>query len=145
MQNAFGSGKLKCDVIHFRIREFEFVSDHWGLSTHHRTEVLAEEGVLGALMYLAIIIFAIRSKRRPHLTSIGIDRRDAERSCDAHRSVHIRVGSFVEARNTPSSVYVFLYAIILARLEEPIGASTAPTSAPAVAAPSIPRFQNLLR
>jgi hypothetical protein len=43
-----------------------------------------------------------------------------------------------------SSVYVFLYAIILARLENPLGAGSAPAPA-IVTAPAMPRFQNLLQ
>jgi hypothetical protein len=107
-------------------------------------EVLAEEGIVGAAMYFAIIIFAIRSvsriSRQPELS-------DSNRSALA-----MLAGLFIfelilswKQGTLLSSVYVFLYAIILARLEKPAGASVSRGLAPRANAPELIRFQNLLR
>jgi O-antigen ligase len=107
-------------------------------------EVVAEEGLVGAAMYLAIILLPIRSIIR--ITGQR-DSTDAQRS-----SLAMLAGLFTfelilswKQGTLLSSVYVFLYAIVLARLEEPVGASKAPASAPIETTPGLTGFPNLLR
>lgn len=105
-------------------------------------EILAEEGFVGALLYIAIICLSLRSIKR--LAS----RTDLD---DSGRNVlGILAGLFIfelvlswKQGTLLSSVYVFLYAIILARLEE-TSASTLSVSKQAIASPSMPRFPNLI-
>ena len=108
-------------------------------------EVIAEEGIIGAAMYFAILFLAIRSIVRI------ISRPDFT---DLKRNVLAMItGLFVfelivswKQGSLLISVYVFAYAIILARLESPIRAAKnylVPDMA--AAHPSVPRFQNLLR
>jgi hypothetical protein len=106
-------------------------------------EVLAEEGFLGALMYLAIIIFAIRSVGRI-LGQSGLT--DATRNALAMLTGLFTFELILSWKQGTllSSVYVFLYAIVLARLEKPIGVSAASASA-IVTSPGMPRFHNLLQ
>jgi hypothetical protein len=106
-------------------------------------EVVAEEGLLGAALYAAIIVLAIRSIRRisgqPELT-------DIERSVLATLT-GLFVFEFIlswKQGSLLSSVYVFAYAITLARLEKPT-LEKAPVATPADPGPPLPRFQNLMR
>ena len=106
-------------------------------------EVLAEEGVVGAALYFTIIFLAFRSIKRmagqPELS-------DSKRNALA-----ILSGLFVfelilswKQGSLLFSVYVFAYAIALARLEAvPVKVSS--ESKHLSAGTSLPRFQNLLR
>jgi hypothetical protein len=108
-------------------------------------EVLAEEGFVGALMYLAIIYFAARSvlriAGRPDLSDF---RRNA---------LGVLTGLFVfelvltqKQGSLLSSFYVWAYAITLARLEAPVPVKTnRPVREKVTASPSLGRFQNLMR
>jgi len=105
-------------------------------------EVIAEEGVLGASIYFVILFLAFRSilrlARRTQLT-------DRQRS-----SLGILAGLFVfelilswKQGSLLFSVYVFAYAIILARFEASSSVSESETvlTEPAV---TLQRFPNLL-
>jgi hypothetical protein len=108
-------------------------------------EVIAEEGFIGAGMYFTILLFGFRSIVRiagqPQLS-------DMKRNVVATLS-----GLFVfelilswKQGSLLSSVYVFAYAITLARLEVPIGKELPVIEQfPASQNPALPRFQNLLR
>jgi len=106
-------------------------------------EVIAEEGLLGATVYFAILYLAFRSvlrvMRRPGLTE---GRRNA---------LAILTGLFVfelilswKQGSLLFSVYVFAYAIILGRLEKSATQNEAGSHL-SVAAATLPRFPNLLR
>ncbi len=106
-------------------------------------EVLAEEGFVGAAIYLAIILFAVRSIKRI-VDQPGLS--DSKRNALA-----ILTGLFLfelvlswKQGSLLSSVYVFLYAITLARLEQP-AVTNLSVSDQIRSGPSIPRFPNLLR
>jgi hypothetical protein len=105
-------------------------------------EILAEEGIIGAVMYLSILLLAVRNvyriSRRPEMT-------DARRN-----SLAILAGLFVfeliiswKQGSLLFSIYVFAYAIALARVESPNyqHAREPEEFRPAI---SSPRFQNLL-
>jgi hypothetical protein len=104
-------------------------------------EVVAEEGMVGAIIYFSIIFCAIRSVRRLLRAQLT----DRQRN-----GLAILTGLFVfelilswKQGSLLFSVYVFAYAIALARLESPqLGRSSAPVQA--LAAFNAPRFQNLL-
>ena len=108
-------------------------------------EVIAEEGLIGAALYAAIIILTVRSIKRisgqPELTDIK------------RNVLAILTGLFVfefilswKQGSLLSSVYVFAYAITLARLESPIGeGSRASDQSGAGQSLAPPTFQNLLR
>lgn len=105
-------------------------------------EIVAEEGVLGATVYFAILFLAFRSvlriARRPGLA-------DGQRNALA-----ILASLFVfelilswKQGSLLFSVYVFAYAIVLGRIERP--AAQLEASAPDVATTTeLPRFPNLL-
>jgi hypothetical protein len=108
-------------------------------------EVLAEEGLVGAALYVAFLVLAIRSMRRiiAQPDSTGLSR----------SVLAVLAGLFVFEFLVSSkqgslliSVYPFAYAIILARLERSTrqSAQAAPAARPAPSQP-LPRFQNLLR
>jgi hypothetical protein len=108
-------------------------------------EVIAEEGLIGAVLYFAILFLAVRS-----ITRI-ISRPDFT---DLKRNVLAMItGLFVfellvswKQGSLLISVYVFAYAIILARLESPIrAAKNLPVPEIPMTTPGSPRFQNLLR
>jgi hypothetical protein len=107
-------------------------------------EVIAEEGLIGAAVYVAILLLAIRSIRR---IARRADFTDLKRNVLA-----MITGLFVfelilswKQGSLLISVYVFAYAIILARLESPIGtASHSAVPAAAMPDPVLPRFSNLL-
>ncbi len=106
-------------------------------------EVIAEEGLLGASVYLSILILALRSIKR---IAGQPDLEGPKRNVLA-----VLTGLFVfelvlsqKQGSLLSCVYVFGYAIALARLEEPIfrqaPADTAATPSPR----AVPRYHNLL-
>lgn len=107
-------------------------------------EVIAEEGVLGAVLYLALLFFGFRSVRR-------IARR-ADLTDRGRNTLAILFGLFVfelilswKQGSLLFSAYVFAYAIMLARLEKPHMAAaphTAVGAAPVLGTPR--RFEHLL-
>jgi hypothetical protein len=104
-------------------------------------EVLAEEGIVGALIYSSILIFALRSVRR----ALRFELSDAQRN-----ALGILTGLFIfelilswKQGSLLFSVYVFAYAIVLARLESPWLEPSMETPR-ALASLNTPRFQNLL-
>lgn len=105
-------------------------------------EVLAEEGLVGAAMYLAIILLPIRSTIR---ISGQPDSTDAKRSALAMLAGLFTFELILSWKQGTllSSVYVFLYAIVLARLEEPIRVTNATARAPVQATPRLAAFPNL--
>ena len=103
-------------------------------------EVLAEEGIFGAAIYLAILLLAFRSVKR----LVKLPLRDQERQAAA-----ILAGLFIfelilswKQGSLLFSVYVFAYAIALGRLEE---SQHELSSTPQQTAISVYRFQNLMR
>ena len=105
-------------------------------------EVLAEEGIFGAAIYLIILLLTFRSVKR----IIKLPLRDSER-----QGVAILAGLFIfelilswKQGSLLFSVYVFAYAIALARLEE---SQREPSSRlhPATISVRPPRFENLMR
>jgi hypothetical protein len=108
-------------------------------------EVIAEEGFLGAVIYFAVIVLSVRSVKRIM--------RQPDMSDTKRNVLAILCGLFVfefilscKQGSLLSSVYVFAYAITLARLEATIGAR-APVIEPAKvnSSAALPRFQNLMR
>jgi len=105
-------------------------------------EVLAEEGLFGALIYFGILIFALRSIKR----RLQFELTDRQRNALA-----ILAGLFIfelilswKQGSLLFSVYVFAYAIVLARLESPrLKGSPEPLQAAIIF--NKPRFQNLLQ
>jgi hypothetical protein len=105
-------------------------------------EVLAEEGLLGAAMYCGILFLSFRSiKRLATLRSLTDSQRNA---------LAIIAGLFVfelvlswKQGSLLGSIYVFAYAMILARMEATTLTSTG-LAQPSVLPPTI-RFENLLR
>jgi Ca2+/Na+ antiporter len=108
-------------------------------------EVVAEEGLIGGAMYFTILLLAIRNIRR---IAAAPDFTDFKRNVLA-TITGLLVFELIVSWKQGSlliSVYVFAYAIILARLESPIvSARIAPMIETAAAKPLVPRFQNLLR
>lgn len=107
-------------------------------------EVIAEEGLVGAILYIIITFLPIRSVLR-------IANRDLN---DSQRNVlAIVTGLFVfeyiltwKQGSLLSSVYVFLYGITMGRLENPPTGEPAAEKQPVTPLPAVaPRFQNLLR
>jgi hypothetical protein len=106
-------------------------------------EVLAEEGIVGAILYFAIIVLTIRSIKRVSGQGELTDR--------TRNALAMLSGLFVfelilswKQGSLLFSVYVFAYAIMLGRLESPeVNAVLASSRAPD--AGIVPRFQNLLR
>jgi hypothetical protein len=107
-------------------------------------EVLAEEGVVGALAYLGIIFAALRSINR----ILGqVD------STQSHRTgLAMLTGLFLfeliiswKQGSLLFSVYVFAYAIILGRLEPHAIGNSLESSTATDVTESAPRFENLLR
>jgi hypothetical protein len=104
-------------------------------------EVLAEEGILGAGIYLSTLFLALRSVKR----ILGFEMTDGQRN-----GVAILTGLFVfelilswKQGTLLFSVYVFAYAIALGRLEAPaVRRSPEPKVTGASAGPL--RFPNLL-
>ena len=105
-------------------------------------EVLAEEGIFGAAIYLIILLLTFRSVKR----IIKLPLRDSER-----QGVAILAGLFIfelilswKQGSLLFSVYVFAYAIALARLEE---SQREPSSRlhPTTISVRPPRFENLMR
>jgi hypothetical protein len=106
-------------------------------------EILAEEGIVGAMIYFAAMFFAVRSIKRI-LSQSALS--DSKRNALAVLS-GLFVFEFIlswKQGSLLSSVYVFAYAIILGRLEGP-ALKHAPGAAQTPATPALPRFQNLLR
>jgi hypothetical protein len=108
-------------------------------------EVIAEEGLIGAAMYFGILFLAIRSILR----IVGRpDFDDLKRNVLAMMT-GLLVFEFIISWKQGSlliSVYVFAYAITLARLESPINSiENAAATKAARAKPGPPRFANLLR
>ena len=106
-------------------------------------EVLAEEGIVGASIYIAIIILTIRSIRR-----IGSHQQLTDRGRGA---LAMLSGLFVfelilswKQGTLLFSVYVFAYAIMLGRLESP-DVNSAPALSGTSDAGIVRRFSNLLR
>ncbi len=107
-------------------------------------EVLAEEGLFGAGIYLAILLLAARSiKRIAAQFAISDSRRNA---------LAILSGLFVfelilswKQGSLLFSVYVFAYAITLSRLETPAAKSSPVSIGQVSTGANFPRFQNLLR
>lgn len=108
-------------------------------------EVLAEEGIVGAVMYVAFLVLAIRSMRR---IIAQPDPRGLKRGVLATLAGLFVFEFLVSSKQGSllSSVYPFAYAIILARLERSVRhpAPVASTERPLPGVPA-PRFQNLLR
>jgi hypothetical protein len=108
-------------------------------------EVIAEEGLIGAGIYFTILLFAVRSIVRiagqPQLS-------DLRRNVLATLS-GLFVFEFIlswKQGSLLSSVYVFAYAITLARLETPIDGRSRMIEQSGVSHdPAAPTFQNLLR
>jgi len=93
-------------------------------------EVLAEEGLVGALLYAAVLYLAFRSVRRIS--------RQPELSAGGRNALAILTALFVfelvlswKQGSLLFSVYVFAYAILLSRLESP---SPSPSAASSLAA-----------
>jgi hypothetical protein len=114
-------------------------------------EVFAEEGILGGGIYLCILLLAARSVKR----LVGLELGDSERN-----SVAILTGLFVfelllswKQGSLLFSVYVFAYAIMLARLEQSAIERTEQQEAESIpivpgtawGRGQAPRFQNLMR
>jgi hypothetical protein len=106
-------------------------------------EVIAEEGVVGTILYLGIILVAARSIKR--ITNRA-DLTDSNRNVLA-----ILTGLFVfefilswKQGSLLSSVYVFAYAITLGRLEDLVTVRSALVREQTVT-PDLVRFPNLLR
>jgi len=107
-------------------------------------EVLAEEGFLGGALYFTILCFALRSILRiAGQYDMDVSKRNA---------LGILSGLFVfelilswKQGSLLFSVYVFAYAIILARFEASALERRSETTMPVAASAELPRFQNLLR
>jgi hypothetical protein len=107
-------------------------------------EVVAEEGIIGAAIYFAILFLALRNVIR---ISGSASLTESNRN-----SLAILTGLFVfelilswKQGTLLFSVYVFAYAIVLARLETP-ALKLAPDTVRESGMPtSLPRFPNLLR
>ncbi len=104
-------------------------------------EVIAEEGIIGAAIYFSILFLAFRSVKR-------IDRRGLNDS--QRNALATLAGLFVfelilswKQGSLLFSVYVFAYAIALARLEAPAG--SLPERLPRVTMVNPRPFPNLLR
>lgn len=108
-------------------------------------EVIAEEGLVGAALYAAIIALVIRSIRR---ISSQPDLTDIKRNVLATLT-GLFVFEFIlswKQGSLLSSVYVFAYAITLARLESPIGRDSRVIEHTVVRRSLMPAtFPNLLR
>lgn len=108
-------------------------------------EVIAEEGIVGAAIYFAILFVAGRS-------IVRINKQE-DPTGYKRNALAILSGLFVfelvlswKQGSLLGSVYVFGYAIALARLERPIGSlNRLATPAQAGVVRSLPRFENLLR
>jgi len=107
-------------------------------------EILAEEGIVGEIVYFAIIFLSFRSIKRI------LEQPDLSES--RRNGLAILTGLFVfelvlswKQGSLLGSIYVFAYAIILARLEEPETLDSLSSMQSGGASPVIPRFQNLLR
>jgi hypothetical protein len=106
-------------------------------------EVIAEEGFVGATIYFSILFMAFRSVKR---ISGYLKMNDSQRN-----GLAILAGLFVfelilswKQGSLLFSVYVFAYAIALARLEAP-PIKRSPARLPAVTNTNPPPFPNLLR
>jgi hypothetical protein len=107
-------------------------------------EVVAEEGILGAIIYFAILFLAFRN-------AIRISR-NAALSASDRNALAILTGLFVfelilswKQGSLLFSVYVFAYAIVLARLETPALKRAHDSAHRATMLENTPRFPNLLR
>lgn len=113
-------------------------------------EVLGEEGILGAAVYIAIFALVLRSIRR---IMARTDFDDVKRNVLAVLSGLLLFEFLVSSKQGSLliSVYPFAYAIILARLEVPIGGAPVALSDAGnpecrrIVAAAAPRFQNLMR
>ncbi|MEJ0005136.1 MAG: hypothetical protein WDM77_01775 [Steroidobacteraceae bacterium] len=108
-------------------------------------EVIAEEGIIGAAMYFGILALAVRSIWR---IAHRADFDDLKRNVLAMLTGLLVFELIISWKQGSLliSVYVFAYAIALARLETPIGAvkhAVAPMLSPIHSV--LPRFQNLMR
>lgn len=107
-------------------------------------EVLAEEGLPGIALYLAILICAIRSIRRSARAVAEDPARRVTLGILAGLFLFELVLSWKQGSLLGSS-YVFCYAIILGRVELALANARALQPAPAVAGPTtLPAFPNLL-
>jgi hypothetical protein len=106
-------------------------------------EVLAEEGIVGAIIYCAIIVLTIRSIKRISSQGELTDRRRSALATLSGLFVFELILSWKQG-SLLFSVYVFAYAIMLGRLESPEVKSVSAFSSTADAS-VVPRFQNLLR
>jgi hypothetical protein len=105
-------------------------------------EVLAEEGFFGAAIYFSILYLAARSVKR----LIDIELSDSQRSALAMLT-GLFVFEFILSWKQGSllfSVYVFAYAIVLARLEQWHAERSSKLHESAADIP-LPRFPNLMR
>jgi O-antigen ligase len=106
-------------------------------------EVIAEEGIPGTILYLAILLSAVRSIRRIS-RSLGDD-------AEARGTLAILAALFCfelilswKQGTLLSSYYVFAYAIILGRLEG-TAAVRSPIENPSMSVAAMPAFPNLMR
>ncbi len=105
-------------------------------------EVIAEEGMVGAILYLSILGVALRS-------IIRLSRSVADQAARNTLAVLAALFCFEliltwKQGSLLSSFYVFGYAIILGRLEGPV-ADPLPNEAASNSAKALPLFSNLMR
>lgn len=107
-------------------------------------EVIAEEGIPGTILYLAILVLAVRSIRRI-LGTLGEDR-------VARRTVAMLAALFCfelilswKQGSLLSSAYVFGYAIILGRIELLLAGRTTVEDHSSPTSPPLVLFPNLMR
>jgi hypothetical protein len=106
-------------------------------------EVLAEEGLLGAVIYISIIILTFRSVSR-------VVRTLGERQRERH-AVAMLVGLFVfelvlswKQGTLLSSVYVFAYSIMLGRIDLQLVEGSTPAEPQLAMSSRLPPFSNLM-